>query len=79
MGIDLKSCLLYHIKRQLYKIHLVTFLDRKLSAQGVIKDFITFINTHFDTTVKCFKANNGEEYVENNLEAWVAQQGTIHE
>ena len=57
----------------------VYFLKTKDEASLAIEHFVNLIQCQFQTTILCFKTDNGGEYVNNRTEAFWTQTGIRHE
>jgi hypothetical protein len=55
----------------------VYFLKKKCDAVKAIKDFTKLIQTQFNTTIKSFQMDNGSEYINSEVETYLADNGII--
>lgn len=53
-----------------------SFLKTKAEVSGHVKNFITMIQTHFHTTAKFIRTDNGPEFM---LSSFYASHGIIHQ
>nr|GEX59723.1 integrase, catalytic core [Tanacetum cinerariifolium] len=84
LGLGKKVAGLYH----LLNVD-VEFVDAKLSdvlnshvnsdAFAVLKTFLKFVETQFDTKVKCVRSDNALEFVKGPCAEFLAKQGTEHQ
>jgi transposase InsO family protein len=55
----------------------VYFLKKKSDAVNAIKNFTNLIQTQFNTTIKSFRTDNGGEYINSEVESYLADNGII--
>lgn len=61
------------------KYTVVHCLERKCEVTEYVKNFISHIKTQFDKTIKCFRTDNGTEFVNSQLETHLQELGIEHQ
>ncbi|KAI0999861.1 hypothetical protein K3495_g8338 [Podosphaera aphanis] len=55
----------------------IYFLKQKSNALTSIKQFVNIIKTQFDKPIKAFQTDNGGEYVNSDVEKFLAETGIV--
>jgi hypothetical protein len=57
----------------------VYLLKRKDEVPKIIKEFFNLMQNQFGKNIKCFRSDNGGEFVNKDVKEYFSEKGIIHE
>lgn len=57
----------------------IFLLSDKSMVSSNIKNFMTYVENQFNTSIKVIRSNNGSEFLNKDLQAWLSVKGVVHQ